>query len=483
MIASRRSPIAALLSVILALSPAAASAQNALRAAVNASGVRGVATGPGAKLAISASSLGRLAPAATEDGRSETPESAPTPATPAPSAADADSSAPAPSAVPSGAAASSDLVVSASESAQPAASAASPAAAAPAVSPLRGALERAGLSEAFPASGLAARDYGAWLGGIFDRSKAKSGAERFVAALPSGVRETLRGRLEGSVGRALVAPADRARLSRALEASKVERAPFDTDQYGGPNPAKLGLKARLAVGARYGLLMTGAAALINLAAGALWMLPWQELPGGAVESMGRVALLVDWAPTAIAEALANGPLSFLMVSLPAAAVAEEFSYRGVQFLLYFAGALGVSKLAARASRLLASAPDIGFVRSMFEGLANTVARLKPFRAAAVMTALNFALAHQTMWGWDPTFLAVQFVAGLLLARVAYRTRSLTAPVAAHFLFNLLVLAPLALGPLGVPAAAAITFGSAGYLLYRLARRSALAAKAAREVKS
>jgi hypothetical protein len=62
-----------------------------------------------------------------------------------------------------------------------------------------------------------------------------------------------------------------------------------------------------------------------------------------------------------------------------------------------------------------------------------------FPIAASLSAVSFAAAHFASWGFSPFVLALNVILGLFLAHTAYKSRSLTSPVVAHLVFNLVTI--------------------------------------------
>ncbi|MEK7234081.1 MAG: CPBP family intramembrane glutamic endopeptidase [Elusimicrobiota bacterium] len=323
-----------------------------------------------------------------------------------------------------------------------------------------------------------------WAGSFFDRSKPHSTraerllsrGEQTIAFMPPVLQAPITGAVSSRLGKRFLPTALVARWGKVPAASAPKPA-FDEDGYGGPNHAPLNLRGRIGLGVRYGVMITGAAFVIEYAVGLLTSLPLEWLGSGALESVGRVELLISMGPRLLAETLKDHPFWFLAVSLPAKIFKEELTYRGVQFLGYFAFVMAARWGLTRFSALANAVPDIGYVRSTLQWLAAKLT-MTPYVVAAWLVALNFAGAHTLHWGDNPAVFFTQFIASLILTRAAYRTHSLIAPFTAHLVFSLLTMAAIMLALHAAPGAAAayqlaLGVGSVSYLAYRLARRAVL----------
>jgi hypothetical protein len=332
---------------------------------------------------------------------------------------------------------------------------------------------------------LSFAQYWEWAGTFFDRSKPRltrserllSRGERTIAFLPPVLQVPITGAVSSRLGKYVLPTAFRARWGHVPPASAPKPA-YDTDDFGGPKYVPMNIRGRLALGARYGVMLTGAAFAVEYAVALLTSLPLEWLGSGALESVGRVELLISMGPRLLAETLKEHPFWFLAVDLPKQLFIEELGYRGLQFFGYFGVAMAVRWGLARFSALINAVPDIGYVRSTEQWIAAKLIS-KPYFPAAWLIASNFAAAHALHWGNNPGVFFTQFVAGLILARAAYRTRSLLAPFTAHLVFSLLTMASMVLAlHFLLPGAAAayqlaLGIGSIGYLAYRLARRAVL----------
>ncbi|MBI3565024.1 MAG: trypsin-like peptidase domain-containing protein, partial [Elusimicrobia bacterium] len=277
----------------------------------------------------------------------------------------------------------------------------------------------------------------------FDGAAARTGSDDAVAAAPSKGR----GRLSAWAG-------------RRVEAYMAARA-VGHDAFGGPKPEKMTLAGRIGYGARVGLNLLGVSALLDavvapLVAHVAWPL-W--LSPETLHALGRVELLTKFGPDAIAAALSTSPLAFLGVALPMSTAMEEFSYRFIGLGLTFALLALVKPLTAGLAKLLEQIPDASGFRSKLQAFligAGAFVSYFAFPLAAAKSAFGFATAHFAAWGVNPLLFAMNVIAGVVLAKMAYKTRGLVAPFVAHLTFNVAMLGSAILAyAVGWPLAAAV----------------------------
>lgn len=259
------------------------------------------------------------------------------------------------------------------------------------------------------------------------------------------------------------------------------KKPSNTDEWGGPKSEARTIRGQALYGLKWAFNLVGITTLLSLTLGAvLAVTPWPiYLPETLLHLSGRVELLINYGPKAIAELLANAPISFLFVKVPVAVAMEEFSYRLVSFAQMFLTLAALKPIASWASDKLGALPDLYRIPTLARRLLARVGGLSrlAFPLAASSSALSFALAHVGEWGVDPFVLTVQLIAGLVLARTAYVSRGLVAPFVAHLGFTLItLLAPMLMinGFHGVGALLSMAVGIAGvvalYYNWRVHRR-------------
>ena len=225
----------------------------------------------------------------------------------------------------------------------------------------------------------------------------------------------------------------------AAAAAKVETR-FSPDQYGGPRHEARSLLGNMGYGLKWALNLTGIAAVLDLTLRpVLNALPWQlHVPSSILEGTGRVELLTKFGPNAIAEALATDPVSFLLLGVTQATVMEEVTFRVLQFGLVFLTAAAVRPVTAALSRGLEQLPALPIRTALQWGLSKLgKVSSRAYLIAAAVSSASFMVAHFGAWGIAPATMAVHLALGTGLAHVAYRSRSLSAPVVAHLVYNLL----------------------------------------------
>lgn len=280
----------------------------------------------------------------------------------------------------------------------------------------------------------------------FDGAAQKSGAETAPVAVPqaSGKKPFFLARW----------------AAKRVEAYKAKRA-VEHDGFGGPNAEHKTFIGRVGYGFKWGLNLVGISALIDwvftpLVSHVAWPL-W--LSPTAMHGLGRVELLVKYGPAQIGAALQHAAAPFLGIALPLSTFMEEFHYRFLSFGLAF-GLLALAKPAAKLlAKVLDQIPDASGFRSKIQKLALNAGGFVTFfafPAAALYSSFGFAAAHFAKWGVDPSIFALNLIAGYVLARMAYKTRGLTAPFVAHLVFNAAMLGGGILGvTFGLPLAGMI----------------------------
>jgi len=233
------------------------------------------------------------------------------------------------------------------------------------------------------------------------------------------------------------------------------------DEFGGPKTEPMSRSQRLVYGLKWGLNMLGVSALFHaLVAPVLSAIPWPLfLSQPSLRLFGRMELLVKLGPREIVTAIYRAPFSFLGLSVPMSAITEEITFRLLGFGLTFGLLALVKPVARRLSGLLDEIPDVAgissFSKSALAFLGETATRFA-FPIAATLSSVQFAVAHFPLWGIHPFVFLFNLAMGFILARTAYVTRSLSAPIISHLVFNLALLAPLAFGAaLGSPLVAMI----------------------------
>ena len=230
--------------------------------------------------------------------------------------------------------------------------------------------------------------------------------------------------------------------ARRLAAYAENRA-VSHDDFGGPKyDGPMSFGARIRYGLKTGLDLAGLKAIIGLTIAPLMsLLAWPLwLSPSVLGRFGRVELLVHFGPNEIAAKLLNEPLLFLGLTLPVSTAVEELVYRFFDFGLTFGLIAAAKPLTEIAADLLERIPDAAGLRSTIQRASLAVGRLAAFHAftlAALTSSYHFAAAHFAKWGIDPTMFALDMAAGYVLARAAYKTRGLTAPLVAHIVFNFL----------------------------------------------
>ncbi|UPT73863.1 MAG: CPBP family intramembrane metalloprotease [Elusimicrobiota bacterium] len=228
-------------------------------------------------------------------------------------------------------------------------------------------------------------------------------------------------------------------LKARLAASQAKRD-AQVDAFGGPLSTPMTFRQRVGFGLKSGLNLLGIGALLKVTlAPLLAVFPWpQYLSDTVLRGFGRVALLTKMGPNEIAAGLAESPLSFMGISLPMAVAWEEITYRLLGFGAIFLVLAAMKPFSRWITSMISELPDaagvVGAAKKVLKA-GDWLSRLA-FPIAAALSSFNFAVAHFGTWGVAPFVLILNLVAGVFLAHTAYKSRSLTAPILAHFVFNL-----------------------------------------------
>ncbi len=276
----------------------------------------------------------------------------------------------------------------------------------------------------------------------FDGSAEKTGE---AASPVAGAENT--SRLSGLKAAVSTKVSARVALSAAKRAATV-------DEFGGPLAEPMTFKQRVGFGLKQGLHLIGIGAILEMTLRPfLSLFPWpQYLGDAALRGFGRVALLTNFGPNEIVEGLAQSPLGFMGFSLPWAVTMEELTYRLLGFGVTFLMIAGIKPLSRLISSMIEGLPDaagiVGASKKVLRG-AEWISRLA-FPLAAGISSLNFAIAHFANWGFSPYVFALNFLVGLFLAHTAYKSRSLTSPIVAHLVFNLVAVGSILLAVVTSP---------------------------------
>lgn len=249
--------------------------------------------------------------------------------------------------------------------------------------------------------------------------------------------------------------------ARRVENYQTRRA-IAHDEFGGPKsdgPMSFGRK--IGYGLKWGVNLIGINAVLSFT-----LFPFLErfawpllLSPSSLGHFGRVELLTKFGPSAIGALLAHAPIPFLTIALPMSTAMEEFTYRFMGFGLTFGLLAAAKPLANLVANLLDQIPDAAGFCSTMQKIFLTTGRAISYFAfpiAALTSSFSFAVAHFAAWGVNPVVFAMNLIAGLVLARAAYKSRGLTAPFVAHLVFNIGMLGGAILGvTLGLPGAAMI----------------------------
>ena len=225
-----------------------------------------------------------------------------------------------------------------------------------------------------------------------------------------------------------------------------EKRKLTVDEFGGPLSEPMSFKARVSYGLKQGLNLVGIGALLNVSLRpVLDLFPWpQYLSDETLNGFGRVAMLTKYGPNEIAAGLANSPATFLGISLPMAVTMEEITFRLLGFGLTFLVLAAVKPFTRWISSVIEGLPDAAGV----VGGAKRILKIGEwfshfaFPIAAALSSVSFAAAHFATWGFSPFILVLNTILGLYLAHTAYKSRSLTSPIIAHLLFNLVTIGGL-----------------------------------------
>jgi S1-C subfamily serine protease len=276
----------------------------------------------------------------------------------------------------------------------------------------------------------------------FDGSSEKEGeaAAPAVAGAPSRLKAALS-----------------AKISTRANAAAAKRA-LTVDAFGGPLTEPMSFRQRVGYGLKQGLHLVGIGALLEVTLRPfLNLFPWpQYMSDHALRGFGRIALLTKYGPNEILAGLAGSPAKFLGLSLPMAVTMEEITYRLLGFGLIFLVLAAIKPFTRWISSMIDGLPDaagaVGGAKRVLK-IGDWISHLA-FPIAAAISSYNFAVAHFASWGFSPFVLALNFILGLYLAHTAYKSRSLTAPIIAHLVFNLVTMGGLLLTLAYSPAAGA-----------------------------
>jgi len=249
----------------------------------------------------------------------------------------------------------------------------------------------------------------------------------------------------GAAGSKIAAPFLRLKrvpkaLTRRAANFAYRHRPFagELDEYGGPSQRPMKFAARLAYGVKWGMNLFGLTTIAGYVLRPFLSGLTAGLPSSLLGFFGRVELMASLGPKAIAQELASAPWHLLLVQAPFLSLYEEVKYRGLDFGLAFLGIVVASKFLSAASKKLGDVPNLAGIRGMRFTLTilSKVSKVA-FPVAAIYSAAAFALAHFAAWGFNPAGAMLWFISGAVLAAVAYRTRGLAAPIAAHLTYNIL----------------------------------------------
>ncbi|MBI5246421.1 MAG: trypsin-like peptidase domain-containing protein [Elusimicrobia bacterium] len=290
-----------------------------------------------------------------------------------------------------------------------------------------------------PKSGEAAKlDADALFDGLKERPEANDG----VAASAGDIeitRRSLQSRISGRLA-----------ASHAQSRSHV-------DEFGGPLAEPMNFKQRVGYGLRQGLNLVGIGAILEVTLKpVLNLFPWpQYLSDQTLRGFGRVALLTKYGPGDIATGLAEHPATFLGLNLPMAVTMEEITYRLLGFGLTFLILAAIRPFSRWVASMIGGLPDaagaVGGTKKVLR-IGDFISHFA-FPIAAVLSSFNFAVAHFATWGFSPFILALNAILGLFLAHTAYKSRSLTSPILAHLVFNLVTMGAILVGLSFSPLAA------------------------------
>ncbi|MBI2386963.1 MAG: trypsin-like peptidase domain-containing protein [Elusimicrobia bacterium] len=233
-----------------------------------------------------------------------------------------------------------------------------------------------------------------------------------------------------------------AKLTAHKTLSAAKRA-ATVDEFGGPLTEPMTFRRRVGYGLKQGLNLVGLGAILEVTLRPLLdVFPWpQYMSDATLSGFGRVALLAKYGPNEIVEGLATSPATFLGLQIPMAVAMEEVAYRLLGFGLIFLVLAAVKPFTRWISSMIESLPDAAGVVGGAKRVLKAGEWLShlAFPIAAVLSSFSFAAAHFATWGFSPFVLALNVILGLFLAHTAYRSRSLTSPVVAHLIFNLVTI--------------------------------------------
>lgn len=265
------------------------------------------------------------------------------------------------------------------------------------------------------------------------------------------------------------------------------------DDLHGPVFQKLGYKDQIVAGLKGGARLTGLGLVTGLGLQIISSLSsWQLRWPGLAKLAGRVELMAGIGPQQISEGLAQHPAKFLLWNVPKSVVAEEIIFRGMIFGGILAataatGALGnwlggfferkgLDATAQLLPKALATVGSYAFpVAAAFSALLFGIAHTPVWNRVLMVTA-NFipnwltllASLHTPAWGITPQTLLIPAVLGYSLAALAYKTRSLVAPLIAHLTYNMVLLGGMVAAAQpgwALPYAIFTVVGGVGFLAY------------------
>ena len=245
-----------------------------------------------------------------------------------------------------------------------------------------------------------------------------------------------------SAGNITITHSFKAKLSAHKATAAAKRA-ATVDEFGGPLTEPMTFRQRVGYGLKQGLNLVGLGAILHVALRPILdVFPWpQYMSDTALSGFGRVALLAKYGPNEIIAGLASSPGTFLGLSIPWAVAMEEVTFRLLGFGGIFLALAAVKPFTRWISSMIEGLPDaagvVGGAKRVLK-LGDWLSHLA-FPIAAALSSVSFAAAHFASWGFSPFVLALNVVLGLALARTAYKSRSLTAPVIAHLVFNLVTI--------------------------------------------
>jgi len=240
------------------------------------------------------------------------------------------------------------------------------------------------------------------------------------------------------------------------------------DDFGGPQYESMGFRDRVFYGLRWGLSLQAAKFIALYSSDTLAKFTtWQtHLSSGLLEKFGRLMLLASYGPQKIAADMTQRPWGFLFLNLPGSVLWEEGLWRLAAFGGFAVALMGLRPASERLSKLLDDSQEfLGYKwLGTMAARAMAWASSHAFSIAAGLSAGGFALAHFKEWGRSPETILFQTLAGLGLSYACYKTKSMTAPIVAHFTYDLLGLIGMLIAVhFAMPTAAAAFMAAVGLL--------------------